>query len=530
MKPESVQSSQRHRDVYRSFYTTDGRLTSYMVDLLRVSDGESCLEPAAGSGCFIDELLATGKGLAVAAVELSGPAAEDLRRKYSAVPAVRVIEDDFLASGDLFGHLGTFDKVITNPPYGAWQEYSRRARLKTLFPGHYVRETYGLFMVQGLAQLRPSGRAVFIVPDTFLYLHLQKSLRAFLLNRYSIASIDILPSAVFPGVRFGYAKLCIIAIDNQTAPAGHNVRIRQVNSIEALLGPVDDVYEVEQSEILERPGHGFPLHGRTSDTALIDTAPQCLGDVADCVTGFYSGNDTAFLRREPENSRGAHKYLELDLARVYRGTIPCPGLEGLSGERVFLPILKGGGCAYFKPEMWFIDWSEEAVTHYRTDRKSRFQNSRFYFERGIGFPMVTSGRATASVIQPNWMFDQSVVGVFPKDISQFGFLLAFLNSPTCWRLLRQINPSANNSARYLRRLPIVCPDEHVLRWFNEITDAYVTSLAEGHGRSTRTETLLHEKIAEIYDASGPLLGAGTAAEKCGDRSGPRRPMAAAGDR
>jgi len=119
--------------------------------------------------------------------------------------------------------------------------------------------------------------------------------------------------------------------------------------------------------------------------------------------------------------------------------------------------------------------------------------------RRHAFPMVTSGRATASVICAHWMFDQSGVGVFPKDKALFGFLLAFLNSPTCWRLLRQINPSANNSARYLRRLPIVCPTERSLQWFNEVVGAYVSALADGGERSADTEILLQREIARTYD-------------------------------
>ncbi len=385
-----------------------------------------------------------------------------------------------------------------HPPYGAWQELARRARLKVLFPGQYVRETYGLFIVQGLARLRPQGRAVFIVPDTFLYLHLQRPLRALLLKRYSIASIDVVPSSVFPGVRFGYAKLCIIAVDNQVPTVEHKIRIRQVNSIEALHHEWGNVHEVDQAGILDRLHHGFPLQGLTPDTVLIDTAPRCLGDVSDCVTGFYSGSDTAFLRRASTNARGALKYREVEQLSVNASAVAPNCLDGFSSDQVFVPILKGGGHAYFKPEWWFVDWSAQAVEHYRKDPKARFQNSRFYFQRGIGFPMVSSGRATASVIQANWLFDQSVVGVFPRDGRLFGFLLAFLNSPTCWRLLRQINPSANNSARYLRRLPIVCPDDQAARWFNEVVEGYVGDLAAGRTRNVELEELLNLKIADLY--------------------------------
>ncbi len=107
----------RHRDVYRSFYTTDDQLVSYMVRLLAPEDGHSCLEPSAGSGCFIDGLLATGKRLKVQAIDFSDDAVAKLRAKYAALSNVEIIRQDFLLSlGSLFDDTSVFDRIIANPP------------------------------------------------------------------------------------------------------------------------------------------------------------------------------------------------------------------------------------------------------------------------------------------------------------------------------------------------------------------------------------------------------------------------------
>lgn len=499
MDTESVTKNSRHRDVYRSFYTSDNELVSYMVRLLDPQNGDSCLEPSAGNGHFIDGLLATGKQLNIRAIDLSENAVSALKTKYATSKNIEVLYQDFLLSSDgLFDDRQTVERIIANPPYGGWQEYKKRILLKSAFPDLYVRETYGLFVAQSLTKLKSNGRAVFIIPETFLYLHLQKGLRKRILEQFTINSIDIFPSDVFPGVNFGYAKLCVISIDNIRPTANHYIKIRQSKNLAELISGDGKNYEAEQNSILKRQEFTFPLNGHSSDTRLIDEATVRLGDIADCVTGIYTGNDGKFLRRSHNNTRSIEKYEEIDNKIIVPKKNFHATLEGFYETRHFLPILKGGGVPYLKPELWFIDWSSEAVQHYKTNRKSRFQNSTYYFRRGIGFPMVSSGRATASVIKDSWLFDQSVVGIFPKQPEWFGFLLAFLNSSICWRLLRQINPSTNNSAKYLRRLPIILPTANRLSWFNEVVSNYLTQLDNNVQLNREIEKVLDENVSCLY--------------------------------
>lgn len=491
----------RNRDIYRSFYTKDERLVDYMVRLLDVKDGDECLEPAAGDGCFIDGLLRTHRRITIEAWELSEEESRSLRSRYTERDTVRIVHDDFLSDGTgIFSSHATFDKVVGNPPYGGWQDYSKRNWLKTQFPTLYVRETYGLFLAKGLLKLRPHGRLVFIVPETFLYLHMQKALREFILRKFTVVSIDILPSSLFPGVSFGYAKLCIIVIDNRPPISSHRIAIRHCETVEALVLDVTARHEVLQISVLNRLDYAFPLSGQTPAAKLIDAADFRLGDAADCVTGIYTGNDSAFLRAASINARGAKKYQEVEDQVIVPIGRTQPSLNGYPDRPCFIPLLKGGGISYFKPVCWYIDWSEEAVRHYKKDKKARFQNSDYYFRRGIGFPMVTSTRATASVILENWLFDQSIVGVFPRNPAMFGFLLAFLNSRTCWKLLREINPSANNSAKYLKKLPLILPSSGTLQEIDTLVTNYIDHLRCGEEHDLRLEQQLDKTVQEIYSS------------------------------
>ena len=70
--------------------------------------------------------------------------------------------------------------------------------------------------------------------------------------------------------------------------------------------------------------------------------------------------------------------------------------------------------------------------------------------------MVSSSSITGAIIE-NRLFDQSIVGIFPKNEELIYYLLAFFNSPTCNKLIRTINPSTNNSSNYIKKIPFITP-------------------------------------------------------------------------
>ena len=50
------------------------------------------------------------------------------------------------------------------------------------------------------------------------------------------------------------------------------------------------------------------------------------------------------------------------------------------------------------------------------------------------------------------------------------YLLAFFNSTICTKLLRTINPSANNSANYIKKLPIIIPDDYTINHIDHLVE------------------------------------------------------------
>lgn len=228
-----------------------------------------------------------------------------------------------------------------------------------------------------------------------------------------------------------------------------------------------------------------------TEMLLSERASSTLASYAEIKTGFYSGNDRHWIRKLDESVPRSKRYQQVSKDRI---ALTEPTLSGYSGTRCFIPIVKGGAVAYSKPTHWYVDWSEAAIAEYQRKGKNpaRFQNSTFYFKEGIGIPMVSSSRITGALLNHR-LFDQGIVGVFPHDDSLLLYLLGFVNSAVATALLQRINPTANNSANYIKRIPFVVPTREELSVVNPLV-----SQAIYQAENAAVESTLQSELDYFY--------------------------------
>ena len=478
-----------------------------MVSRLDCGIEDYVWEPCAGQGDLVAGILDRLPKARIRISERDEHAASHLRRRFQRYSRVTVTCEDALDFGSfpLFGQQHGFTRIIANPPYGAWQTPERRLQLKTRYPGLYVRETYSVFIFHCLQLLRPGGRFVFIVPDTFLWLNRHEFLRRTLLQEATIREITLFPSKFFTGVKFGYSGLAIVCLDKEVPSKGSRIRVNDQLADSSELKKLaresigkssPDVTWLSQNEVLAEPHAVLKSPAREGDIDLASRVDRLLENVADVRTGFYSGNNRMWLRRADSNvprSRG-HRDVDVEqIAQIAEGD--HPPLYGIDSHRHYIPIVRGGALPYVKPTRWYVNWSKSAVEEYRRRGKNpaRFQNSGYYFRQGIAVPMVASSQLTGAYLN-NRLFDQSIVGVFPHDERLSRYFLGFLNTHLATTLVRRINGTANNSANYLKRLPITLPSEDELDVANEIVSAAVSEVRECDALSSTT----YETVEEYY--------------------------------
>jgi hypothetical protein len=493
---------------YQAFYTKSTPIVDYMVNKLSLKRDDKIFEPCGGDGVFIEAILDINEFAKIDVCELNSNSVTILKSKFSDCPNVTIRECDTLLDSELnfnscFG--GIYDKIIANPPYGAWQDYEKRVVLKKMYPELYAKESYGLFLYRCIELLKDDGILSFIIPDTFLNLHMHKTLRHHILSKTQIVELALFPSSFFPGVNFGYANLSIITLkkkNNYTECLQNEfIVVNGFDDVEQLnnIGKENlKTYSFKQKDILSNPDHAFLIAENSNVLKLINQSKFKVGDIANCVTGFYSGDDKRFLQVISPELKNGKNYDLINIETVNKDYKNNPEiLNGIENGQHFLPIVKGGNTKYLKPESWFMNWSKEAVQHYKTDKKARFQNPKYYFKFGIGVPMISSSSITASLIE-NKLFDQSIVGIFPKDENLTYYLLAFFNSPTCNKLIRTINPSANNPANYIKKIPFIIPEKWILDSITAKTKSIVEEVRTRVNYNENEELEIWEMIEKIY--------------------------------
>lgn len=517
------------RDTLCSYYTDSEDITNYMALMLGVNDGDVILEPSAGSGLFIDELLKLNKNIHIDGLDIDEKAISILKEKYKNNPYVNIRETDTLFDKELdtfqqtdlwlkesdtlfdeeldfFESIGGhYSKVIGNPPYGAWQEYEKRDLLKKKYVGHYVKETYSLFLLRCVSILQMHGKLSFIIPDTFMFLNLHHKLRAFLLTKSKISEILIFPSKFFPGVSFGYSNLSIITLERTDKKSALNNEIKiykgfkeskefsLIHSDKDELPDYVELYRVNQEDVFKNPQHRFILAEQTENSIILNS-DKFLGDVADVVTGFYSGDNTRFIRVKDKSVKGSKNYDVVDFDKVSQDQ-SLLGIEDMN--EAYIPYVKSSSKSkYLKlDEEWFVRWDKETVSYYNSNKKSRFQNSSFYFRKGICIPMVKSSTINAFLME-NRVFDQSIVGIFPREEKKILYILGLMNSDVINKIIHIINPTANNSSNYIKQIPYKEPSEREL---NEISALVEKTLLFVKEKNTTDFLNLHKTINSYFN-------------------------------
>ena len=519
------------KDTLCSYYTNSDEIISYMAFRLGVSGNDIILEPSAGEGIFIDEILKAELPVQIDALDIDKKAISILEKKYQNYDSITIRETDTLLDErlDAFGIPelwlkrtdtlideqlnyfeaigGHYDKVIGNPPYGAWQDYDKRDLLKKRYPGQYVRETYSLFLLRCVSVLKMGGRLSFIIPDTYMFLNLHAKLREVLLTSTKIEEIIIFPSKFFPGVSFGYSNLSIITLERCSREIALNNIVRVVQGFQSatefrLLCSDEKLpenfseYALKQSYILNCEQHRFIL-ADNSITDTINNASLRLGTVANVVTGFYTGDNKKFIRALDESVKGSKNYDKVDLSLVF----PCMSLDGIEKvQEGYVPYVKSASSTryYRLKDDWFVRWDKNTVNYYNSNKKARFQNSSFYFKTGIAIPMVKSSNIRAFLLE-NRVFDQSIVGIFPKDKSRLYYILAIMNSDIVNNLIHTINPTANNSANYVKQIPYIEPAQDIMDLISKKVQSIISNYKNGN--SSENESLhseINDLIQQIY--------------------------------
>jgi N-6 DNA Methylase/Type I restriction enzyme R protein N terminus (HSDR_N) len=216
-----------------------------------------------------------------------------------------------------------------------------------------------------------------------------------------------------------------------------------------------------------------------------------LGDIADIKIGLQSGDNGRFYRIAPGVKGGAQKggYKEVKAGQI----VPDKALGKMtdaqrsdgfevndpSNDRFFVPLDKAGESdieggilsMFWRPVEFYVDWSQQAIEAMKQLPGARFQNSHFYFKKGISF-------SNTGIYCPTYrlghggVFDQKGSNIFCDALDQ-GVLLGIL----CSTLLRYFAKAFINHGvdAQLDDLPIALPSKEEAQAIAAIVDEVIAA-------------------------------------------------------
>jgi len=477
-----------------AFYTKSEIIVNYIIRRLELRNDLSVLEPAVGDGEFIKGLKKQGLKLDITAFDIDSACVEQLKKEF---PDINIELKNTIKETSNNG-LPSFierkwDRILGNPPYGAKISSKEKKEYSKLYPHINVTESYALFIVNCIDRLKKKGILSFIISDTFLHLNSHNKLRKYILKNCKIKEIVLLKTKLFPDISYQYAGLCIFTIEKcSDEEKRKNNRLRfvnRINNIEILKKLIDtsleEIPDFVDVELIKQDNYNnfidnifFQAGIPNKILKLFMNHIKLVEELVECKTGIYSGNNTrhfkilASIDEAKKFQRAGYETVNED--ETVKGILTNDEKKkGISNAPFFVPLMKGGSGRYYKKPIWFIDWSKKSLRYMLNNPKARVQNSEYYFKKGICMSLINSNRQQARIMK-EVIFDQSDNGYFPKNEDYIYFFLGFFNSRLFNYMLKKvINPTANATVNYVKKIPVVLPDGSDLERINQLVQSVI---------------------------------------------------------
>ena len=257
-------------------FFTPRNVVQMVIDMVDPKPGEKIIDPACGSGGFlVASLRHLWKQIEVEGAEYGWPASEiDAEKQKVAISSLRGIDKDSFLSrvakaylailGDGRGgvycensleqttawrpktregvQLGTFDVVITNPPYGKRLAIDSEELLDRYDLGHAWKANKEgefergktldkqppqiLFIERCLDLLKDGGRMGIVLLESTFGMPKYRYVVDFIEKRANIKAVVTLPEDLFQP--FTHAKTCVVILEKTSNPSPHDVFMCEV--------------------------------------------------------------------------------------------------------------------------------------------------------------------------------------------------------------------------------------------------------------------------------------------------------------
>lgn len=335
-----------------------------------------------------------------------------------------------------------YDICITNPPYMGRRSMS--GNLKKFLDNNYSKSKNDLFSVvieKSMAFTKKNSYFSMITMHSWLFLPYFKLLRDSILRSGVIENLLHLGTRAFEEIGGEVVQSVAFVIMKNSSNKnlkGSYIDLTKQNSSEkkqqAILNGNYKIYNTKQVKFNSIPE--YPIAYWVSDNIRNLFKNELFEKKFLAVGQNLTGNNEKYLRLfwEVNNNK-------------------------LGVNRKWLFYAKGGGYRKWYGNIeYVVNWSNEAINHYKTDKVCRIIPEDYWYEKGITWSLICTTDPSFRELPTDATCDVGGSSIFFSDYSHYYYYLGLLNSTISKEILNIINPTMNFSTGVISKLPIIVKD------------------------------------------------------------------------
>ena len=346
-----------------------------------------------------------------------------------------------------------FDCVVANPPYMGSSSFSP-------FMSKWIKKNYPdvksdlctCFIERIMGMCKAAAFAGLTTSNSWMFLSSFEVLRQHIVNDLTIETLVQLSVHGFHGIA---AQVCTFVLRNSYSDGYLGAYIR-LNDFDH-----HSLQEPKTREAIANPDCGYFYRRNAKTFTQIPGTPIAYWVPQPLIDAFKTGESvdafsdyTGSQNITADNDLYLRRWWEV---ADYRKT-------------EWIPYSKGGFFRrWYGNHEYVVDWSETARHYYKNNGTSNLLNQRYWFQPGITYSDITSGRSHFRYLPPQGVFDKK-----GPEICRLGDrlnnVLAFLNSSVCQEYLSLLNPSMTLQVADVKHVPFLLG-----QFDNRVIDCIVSS-------------------------------------------------------
>ncbi|MBU4541189.1 MAG: BREX-1 system adenine-specific DNA-methyltransferase PglX [Firmicutes bacterium] len=354
-----------------------------------------------------------------------------------------------------------YEVVVTNPPYMGSSGMGTKLSdfVKKQYPDSKS-DLFAVFMERCGQMTVDNGFQAMITQHAWMFLSSFEKLRAKLIEK-NLVNMAHLGARAFEEIGGEVVQTTVFVKMNNHLKGYLGTYARLVDygsqqGKEAAFLEKKDMHIANQENFSKIPGMPIAYWVSVNTVGLFEN--RRIEDYSKPRAGICTGNNEKYLRY----------WFEANSIKIGTELLDRNSVIKQSKFTWFFHHKGGEYRKWYGNLIWIIKYSNEVITDMSQNKGFRHDNRNFYFQNGITWSKICSGKFSARVMGEGTMFDSTGTSIFPSYQDK-DYVLALLNSKVMFKLVQILNPTLAIYPNNIGNIPMMIDAQSVgkVRRFTE---------------------------------------------------------------